>query len=274
MNEALRVIDAGVVPPVRSQSLWHGIASAMAKGASPTLSLCRPSQPYVCIGFHRRLSELDLDACAEMGLPILRRQIGGGPVYCDSDQLFFQLTLPAASAPASVDRLYSELLAPAVSALRALGLDARLESVNEIVVEDRKLSGTGAGRIGEAVTVVGNIIFRFPHEAMSRVLALPDDSVRAEFLRLLRRYVSSLQDEGLADVTVDAAVAELIGAFARALGRRPVADEPTRVEQQAIESWERRFDDESWLRGSSQMCAAASKIKVRAGVWIDIGASA
>ncbi len=270
----LRVVDAGVVTPLRSQSLWHGIASAMAEVAGPTLSFCRPGRPYVCIGFHRRLSELDLDACAEMGLPILRRQIGGGPVYCDSDQLFFQLTLPAMAAPASVDRLYSELLAPAVSALRALGLDARLECVNEIVVEDRKLSGTGAGRIGEAVTVVGNIIFRFPHEVMSRVLALPDDSVRAEFLRLLRRYVSSLEDEGLPDVTVEAVVTALVEAFARALGRSPVADEPTRVEQRAIESWERRFDDVSWLRGPSQMPVAASKIKVRAGVWIDIGACA
>ena len=263
----LRVIDAGPVPVARSQSLWHGIASAMRPTDRPVLSFCRPRDAYVCIGLHRRLSELDLVACADMGLPVFRRQIGGGPVYCDSDQLFFQFTLPARSAPASVERLYQELLEPAAQALRTLGLEARLECVNEIVVEDRKLSGTGAGRIGEAVTVVGNVIFRFPHELMARVLALPDGA-RAEFLRLMRRHVSSLEGEGLASITVDEATAAIVDAFADALGVRPVPDEATAAEVRAMEVWERRFAQDGWLRGSAPQASAVRTVKVRAGVWL------
>jgi lipoate-protein ligase A len=263
----LRVIDAGQVPVARSQSLWHGIASAMGPTDRPVLSFCRPWGAYVCIGLHRRLSELDLAACAEMGLPVLRRQIGGGPVYCDSDQLFFQVTLPAKIAPASVDRLYKELLEPVAQALRMLGLEARLECVNEIVVEDRKLSGTGAGLIGEAVTVVGNVIFRFPHELMSRVLALPEGA-RAEFLRLMRRYVSSLEAEGFANITVEAAKAALVEAFAHALGVRPVSDEPTAAEVRAMQVWERRFAQVGWLRGPEPRPSAERTVKVRAGVWL------
>jgi lipoate-protein ligase A len=262
----LRVIDAGSVPAARSQSLWHGIASAMRADDRPVLSFCRPASPYVCIGLHRRLSELDLVACSEMGLPVYRRQIGGGPVYCDSDQLFFQVTMPARSAPASVERLYKELLEPAAEALRKLGLDARLECVNEIVVDDRKLSGTGAGRIGEAVTVVGNVIFRFPHEVMARVLALPDGA-RIEFLRLMRRHVSSLEAEG-ACVTVEEATAALIDAFARALGVRPVFDEPTAAEVRAMQVWDRRFAQDAWLRGPELKPSAMRTVKVRAGVWL------
>jgi lipoate-protein ligase A len=262
----LRVIDAGSVPAARSQSLWHGIASAMRTDDRPVLSFCRPANPYVCIGLHRRLSELDLVACSEMGLPVFRRQIGGGPVYCDSDQLFFQVTLPARSAPASVERLYQELLEPAARALRTLGLDARLECVNEIVVEDRKLSGTGAGRIGEAVTVVGNVIFRFPHELMARVLSLPEGA-RAEFLCLMRRYVSSLEAEGVR-VTVEEATTALIEAFAQALGVRPVFDEPTAAEGLAMQAWERRFAQDGWLRGPEPKTSAMRTVKVRAGVWL------
>ena len=263
----LRVIDAGSVSAVRSQSLWHGIASAMRPGDLPVLSFCRPSEPYVCIGFHRQINELDLPACGELGLPVFRRQIGGGPVYCDSDQLFFQVTMPAGRAPASVDRLYAEWLGPAADAFRALGLDARLESVNEIVVEDRKLSGTGAGRIGDAVTVVGNVIFRFPHDAMARVTALPERA-RAEFLRLMRRYVTSLEAEGIRGVSMREAIQALIGAFATALGFTPIADEPTHAELRAMKAWERRFDQEDWLRGPEPAATAERVIKVRAGVWL------
>jgi len=263
----LRVIDAGKVPVARSQSLWHGIASAMHPTDRPVLSFCRPRGAYVCIGLHRRLNELDLVACEEMGLPVLRRQIGGGPVYCDSDQLFFQFTLPARSAPASVERLYRDLLEPAVQGLRKLGLDARLECVNEIVVEDRKLSGTGAGRIGEAVTVVGNVIFRFPHERMARVLALPEGA-RAEFLRLMHRYISSLEAEGLASVTVEEAINALVDAFADALGVRPVPGAPTVAEVRAMEVWERRFAQDGWLRGPEPLASTVRTVKVRAGVWL------
>jgi lipoate---protein ligase len=270
VSGVLRVVDAGLVPAIRSQSLWHGIASAMRPGDPPVLSLCTPAQPYVCIGFHRRLSELDLEACSALALPIYRRQIGGGPVYCDSDQLFFQLTMPAAGAPASVDRLYSELLSPAATAMRSLGLDARLADVNEIVVGDRKLSGTGAGRIGDAVTVVGNVIFRFPHDVMARVLALPDEAVRTEFLRLLRRYVSSLEDEGLPAVSVADARDALVAAYSETLGLEALVDEPSRRELRAMAAWERRLEDVRWLRGPAQLPAAPRSVKVRAGVLLAI----
>jgi lipoate-protein ligase A len=267
---ALRVIDAGRVPMARSQSLWHGIASAMRPDDLSVLSLCRPAEPYVCIGFHRRLNELDLAACEDLGLPVLRRQIGGGPVYCDSDQLFFQVTMPAARAPASIERLYQEWLGPAVEAMRRLGLDAHLESVNEIVVADRKLSGTGAGRIGDAVTVVGNVIFRFPHAVMARVIALPDGA-RHEYLRLMRRHVSSLELEGLPQITMDQASAALVHAFAQAFGMMPVADEPSRAEWREMETWERRFTNRTWLRGPEPKVDAARTVKVRAGVWLVVG---
>lgn len=261
-----------MVPPLRSQSLWHGIASAMSSTAAPTLSLCRPSQAYVGIGYHRRLEELDLQACAAMGLPVVRRQIGGGPVYLDRDQLFFQLTMPAAFAPASVERIYGELLAPAVTAMRSLGIRARLDRVNEIVSGDRKLSGTGAGRIGRAVTVVGNVIFRFPHQLMARVLSLPDEDARQEFLRLSRRYVSSLEDEGLSGLDPEQAAETLVCAYAEALGLQPLRDEPTRKELRAMASWERRFADPRWLRGPQLPPVSCRAVKVRAGVWLLTGA--
>ena len=70
----LRVLDAGTVNAVRSQSLWHGIASAMPEDGAPTLSFCCSAEPYVCIGYHRPLDEIDLAACGDLALPVIRRQ--------------------------------------------------------------------------------------------------------------------------------------------------------------------------------------------------------
>lgn len=265
--QALRVVDVGSVGALRSQSLWHGIASAMAPGSPPVLSFCRPAVPYVSIGYHRRLDELDLPACRALRLPVLRRRIGGGPVYLDADQLFFQLTLPASSAPSGVKRLYGRLLEPAALAFRSMGLDARLDGLNDVVVDDRKVSGTGAGQIGGGITVVGNVMFRFPHKRMAAVLALPGEDMRAESLWLMRRYVSSLAAEGRGDIGLEEAKTAFRDAYAAALGLEVRRSEPSGAELEAIGRWERRLRDSAWLAGPPLPEHPVRQVKVRAGVF-------
>ncbi len=260
----LRVVDAGTVDPWRSQALWHGIAAAMDGASPPTLSFCRPAAPYVGLGYHRSLAELDLEACRRRGLPVIRRRIGGGPVYIDSDQLFFQITVGAVRAPARVDVLYQRYLEPAAAAFRALGLAARRNGWNDLAVGRRKLSGTGAGRIGDGVVVVGNVIFRFPHRRMVEVLALPTASLRRECRRLMERHVSSLEAEGLSGVSFDAARAALVEAYGEALGARPVASELSVEEEQAIGRWEERFRDPAWLAGPPSPSRPLCQVKISA----------
>ncbi len=243
----------------------------MRPGGEATLSFCRPIEPYVGLGYHRSLAEIDSDACRRLGLPVIRRRIGGGPVYLDSDQLFFQLTLPADRAPARVDRLYELCLEPGAQAFRALGLDALRNGANDISVGERKLSGTGAGRIGDGVTVVGNVIFRFPHERMVEVLALGGSRSRRECLRLMRRHVSSLAGEGLEDVGFEEARAALIEAYGRAFGR-PHDSTLDETEERAIREWEERFRDPAWLAGPQQPRPGARQIKTSAGAWLVIAA--
>jgi lipoate-protein ligase A len=259
----LRVIDAGTVSAPRSQALWHGIAEAMSPGDAPVLSFCRPSEAYVGIGYHRRMDELDRAALGELGLPVIRRQIGGGPVYLDSDQLFFQLTLPAADAPPGPARLYSELLAPFVTALRRLGVAATLAGANDVIVDGRKVSGTGAGQIGEGVVLVGNVMFAFPHERMARVLALPDEEMRGECLRLLREHLAPLPHlpEERFKEHLARAYAERLGALATPASLRD-------DERRAIACWQERLLDPEWCRGPALPVPAGRQVKIRAGTWL------
>lgn len=268
----MRVIDAGTVSAARSQGLWHGIADAMAAGDPPVLSLCRPASPYVCLGYHRRLDELDVAACRRDGVPILRRQLGGGPVWIDADQLFFQITVPRRAAPGRVDALYAWLLAPAVEAFRALGLDAGVRGMNDIAVGERKISGTGAGQIGDAVTVVGNLLYRFPHERMTAALALPSAGARAECLRLMRRHVTSLHDEGVA-APEDEVKRALVAAYARCLGSAAVAGTLDDEEEAAAAAWDARVGDPAWVAGPTLPPRDRVVIKICAGVYFEAEAA-
>ncbi len=259
----LRRIDAGSVSALRSQALWHGIAAAMGPEDPPVLSFCRPEEPYVCLGYHRRLAELDLDACAARGLPVLRRQIGGGPVYLDADQLFFQLTLPARRAPAHIGRLYERMLGPAAAALCRLGVPARLAHTNDIVAGGRKISGTGAGQIGDGVVVVANVMFAFAHEEMAAILSVPDQAMRDECLRLMRAHLGTLPR-----LDPDTVTAALTDAYADALGATVSDSALSDAELAAVRDWERRLDDPAWTAGPPLPASAGRQVKIRAGVWV------
>ena len=91
----LRVIDFGLVPALRSQAVYHGLAETIGPDSAPILSLASPETPYVCIGMHQDLAkEVDEAFCAANGFPVWRRQVGGGAVYLDRNQLFTHFIYP------------------------------------------------------------------------------------------------------------------------------------------------------------------------------------
>lgn len=257
----MRVIDFGTVPALRSQTVWHALCRAMRPGDAPVLSFVRPAEPYVSIGYHRDLAEVDTDYCRERSLPVYRRMVGGGPVYCDGDQLFFQISLPARDLPARRAAALASLLRPAMRALRGLGVDAKLDRFGEISVGGAKVCGHGAGQIGDGATVVGNLITGFDHQRAARVLRL-DPEVRAVVQALMRRYV--------AVTPVDAAAwqAAMVREYAEHFAMAPRADALTPAEIRQLAGMDRRLLSDGFVAGTSRPVRPVRTVKVRAGVWV------
>jgi len=75
----VRVVDLGLVDPIRSQSVYHAVGYTFRSDTLPTILLVSPTTPYVSIGFHQDAErEVDLDYCRSVGLPVIRREVGGG----------------------------------------------------------------------------------------------------------------------------------------------------------------------------------------------------
>jgi lipoate---protein ligase len=258
----LRVIDFGVASPLRSQTLWHAIAQGVSGGAPSTLSFVRPSGPYVSIGYHRRLEEVDTDECRRRGWPVYRRMVGGGPVYLDGGQLFFQITVPMAELPPARPKALRHLLAPAVAAYRAAGIEAEIDDRLEIVVGDRKICGYGAGQIGDAAIVVGNLIETFDHEAAAASLRTPSPGARRTLEELMRRYVAPTPADPV--IFRDAA----IDAYSLQLALPAQSGELNDGELHELDELDRRFENPEWLAGADRAKPAAWQVKVRAGVFM------
>jgi lipoate-protein ligase A len=194
VSGSVRLLDLGVVSPLRSQALYHALAERMEEGGPDTIVLCRPATPYFSVGYHQAPEEvLDLAWCRARGYPVIRRRIGGGAVYLDRGQLFYQVIVHRRRAPFDVAGIYRRFLSPAVRTLRRLGLPAELTGVNEIEVAGRRAAGTGGGQLGEAVVVVGNFLFDFPPRVMARAWRVPSPAFRRLALDGLRRHLGTLE---------------------------------------------------------------------------------
>ena len=190
----IRVIDLGQTSFELTQAVYHYLAERMTENTPDTVVLCRPDRPYLCLGYHQNYSAIfDREAIEKLRLPVMRRQIGGGATYLDADQFFYQFIFHYKRLPAKAEAVYQKLLSVPLAVLRRLNPQTRLRSVNELETAGRRIAGIGGGRINEAAVVVGNFLFDFDYETMSRVWLAPFDGFRSLAAQALRERVTTLR---------------------------------------------------------------------------------
>ncbi len=261
----MNLYDLGHVPWLDSQLLYHTLPRLGMEG----LLLLAPAEPYVCVGYHQDAEqEVDLAYCRAEGLPVFRREVGGGAVYLDGQQLFYQLVIHKDNplAPADKGEFYRRFLAPVVQTFRDLGVEVRYRPVNDIVTaEGRKISGNGAAEIGDYTVLVGNLIADFDYETMVRVLRVPDAKLRDKVFKSLRQNLTTLQRELGQAPEWQELVWALVPNFEVALGPLTRAALPQAVYERAADLAE-TYTTEDWLLKPGQRFRDGRRVRIVEGV--------
>ncbi|MDR5695754.1 MAG: lipoate--protein ligase [Armatimonadota bacterium] len=246
--EPIRVVDVGEVSPVASQAVYHAVAYAMEDATPDTILLVTSLKPYVSIGYHQDAEkEVDLEYCAQAGLPVVRREVGGGAVYLDRNQVFCQWIFHRDRLPARLEDRFSVYIQPLVETYNQLGIPAYHRPINDIQVSGRKIGGTGAASIGRSEVVVGSLMFDFNHELMARVLRVPSEKMRDKVFQSIQEYITTIKRE-LGTLPDREEVKGLyLQRCARALGRELEPGELTEREWEVVRELEERFSSEEWL---------------------------
>lgn len=255
------------VPWQDSQLLYHALPRVGREG----LILLSPASPYVCIGyFQDARQEIDLDYCREHGIPVFRREVGGGAVYLDGEQLFYQLVLHKENPLVPKDKasFYRKFLQAPIAAYRALGIPAEYKPVNDIIANGRKISGNGVAEIGDYIVFVGNLIVDFDYETMVRVLRVPEEKFRDKVYKTLQENLSTIRRE-LGDAPPRSQLWDLLAEkFADLLG-------PLEVETTVDSRWRAEADrlatvmlTDEWLFGRSTPQAEGRTVTIRSGVQV------
>ena len=262
---AVKLYNLGLISWVDSQTVYH----ALARLGRPSLVLCRPKEPYVSVGFSQNPAvTLDLDHCRQADLPVFRREVGGGAVLLDSDQVFYQLILPADHRLIGPNRIkfYQTCLGPVIEACVDLGVTAQFRQPCDLVAAGRKITGAGAGEIGPSAAFVGNLLLDFDHRAMARTLNCPDELFRARVERAMTDQMTTLKDEAGSAVEPDDLAALLAAKFSDLLGPLEEAVIDPELRQEMDRQQERLLDPVRLHRRGRRY--PWPRVKIRAGLYV------
>jgi len=262
----MKLYRLGSVSWQDSQLLYHALPRLGREG----VILCSPATTYVCIGYFQDVGqEVDVEFCRQQGIPVFRREVGGGAVYLDGEQLFFQLIIHRDSplVPAGKLAFYRKFLQAPIESYRALGIPAEYRPVNDIVANQRKVSGCGAAQIGDYYVLVGNLIVDFNYEMMARVLKVPDEKFRDKVYKTIYENLSTIKREIEPVPPREELWSLMAEKFVEMLG-------PMEVQTTVDEEWRAKTDElatqfltDEWLY-QKRRPGAGREVTIRAGVQV------
>lgn len=229
-----------------SQLIYHAQPRVNVEG----INILAPSSPYVCIGYHQNLEqEVDLLYCSENNIPVFRREVGGGAVFLDGNQIFYQIVIHKDNPLAAGRKadFFERMLQPVAITYQELGIPAKFRPVNDVITEaGRKIAGTGAVEIGDYIILVGNLIADFDYKMMARVLRVPDEKYRDKIFKSMTENLTTIKREKGKIPEWDEMVEPLLRNYEKVLGNLEPSELPEIVREKMRELKPVYLDDQ-WL---------------------------
>jgi lipoate-protein ligase A len=226
-----------------------------------TIILVSPTNPYVCIGYHQDIErEVDLAYCKTKGLPVFRREVGGGAVYLDATQVFTQWVFYRGHLPSGIEERFALHARPLVETYNTLGIPAYHRPVNDIQVAGKKIGGMGAARIGMAEVLVCSLMFDFDIESMTRVLKVSSEKMRDKVHQGLRQYMTTLTSELGHAPDREMVKALYIDQCRSVIDREIVPGVLTEDEEMIARQLDERFVTSDWLYQQAKLRQSSVKI--------------
>ncbi|MDO8671454.1 MAG: DUF116 domain-containing protein [Dehalococcoidia bacterium] len=194
-----RLLDTGVRTAAENMALDEAMLQARGQGLTPnTLRFLQFSPPAALVGYHQSVDqEIRTDFCRRRGIDINRRITGGGAIFFDESQLGWEIVadLESLAALGGRARLFEKVAEGVILGLRWLGVEAAFRPRNDIEVDGRKISGTGATEGEGAFLFQGTLLLDFDVDTMLRALRVPVEKLEDKEVRSLRDRVTWLSRE-------------------------------------------------------------------------------
>ena len=127
------------------------------------------NRPSIIVGKHQNtLAEINVDYVKEKNIDVVRRLSGGGAVFHDLGNLNFTFIKNAEKEEALVD--FKKYVEPVLEVLQHLGVNAKFEGRNDIMIDGKKISGNAEHVFKKRVLHHGTLLFSSQMADLSNAL--------------------------------------------------------------------------------------------------------
>ena len=213
----------------------------------PTLRLYKWKPSAISIGYFQSMEEeVNLEECKRQGVDVVRRITGGGAVYHDSDgEITYSVICPQEMLPRKIMDIYSLICSSLAQGLAYIGLNARHEGINDIVVNGKKISGSALTKKYGNVLQHGTLLLKVDIKKMFSLLKVGKEKISDKEIRSVEERVTSVEKEG--GVMDEGKVKEaLIKGFEEKMGLKFYEGELTEKEREDAEKLREKYESREW----------------------------
>ena len=230
----------------------EAVAIARLRHGTPnTIRLYRWNPSAVSIGYFQSIEkEVNLEACKEYGVDVIRRITGGGAVYHDyNGEITYSLVAPEDEAKISRDILesYRLICGAIVNGLKELGVDSEFKPVNDIVSGGKKISGNAQTRRHGVILQHGTVLVDTDIHRMFQVLRVSDAKISDKLIQAVEERVTNLRRYLERDVSFDESRDALVKGFEDTLDIELVPGELTEPELQLVKELHIKYSSHEWV---------------------------
>ena len=155
------------------------------------------NEPAIIVGlFQNSLSEINLDFVKEKNIKVVRRLTGGGAVFHDLQNLNF--TFVESNSKGNF-RTFTQ---PIIEVLNGLGVDARFEGRNDLMIDGRKFSGNAQCISNGRILHHGTLLFDTAMTDMSNALKVNPLKFEDKAVKSVRKRVTNISEHLKSPMTV------------------------------------------------------------------------
>jgi lipoate---protein ligase len=178
-----------------NMAIDEAIMETIRAGMSlPTIRFYGWTPSAISIGFFQGLmNEVNLEACQQQGIDVVRRLTGGGAVYHDSDgEVTYSILGPVEIFPPKILDSYRIICSDILYALQLMGIQASFEPINDLIVDGKKISGNAQTRRSGVLLQHGTILYKVDVEKMFSLLNVSKEKISDKLISSVKKRVTSI----------------------------------------------------------------------------------
>ena len=227
MFKQIRVLETGCNPGAWNMALDEALLTNLVDHDTPILRLYGWQPPCVSIGYFQSMEEeVDVLKCSKMGVDVVRRITGGGAVLHEFELTYTFITK---NYPANILESYELICEPVVLCLNRLGYNAKYVPLNDIVVDNKKVSGNAQTRKNNILLQHGTILLEVDIERMFSVLKVPSEKIKDKMIKDVKARVTGI------DRSFEEVASNLKESFAEIFGAQIIKDTLSSKEKEDTE---------------------------------------